>query len=251
VERFARRNPYLHLYELGDLDDFFWPRTIWYALQEGDAVQQLVLLYTEFAMPVVQAIAEPPAGLMRDLLHRLLPLLPRRCYAHLSEGVAEVLAADYHIQSHGAFHKMGLTDPARLAACATAEAVALTAADAGDLETFYHASYPGNWFTPRMLETGFYFGIRHGGTLASVAGVHVYSRPYQVAALGNIATRPDVRGLGLGRAVTARVCQELSRAGVAHIGLNVKADNRAAVACYEQVGFTRVGGYSEYTLELK
>jgi predicted GNAT family acetyltransferase len=102
-----------------------------------------------------------------------------------------------------------------------------------------------------MLQTGFYFGIRRGRALVSAAGVHVYSRPYKVAALGNIATRPDVRGRGLGTAVTARLCQELLRAGVECIGLNVKADNLGARACYEKLGFVRVADYGEYMVEPK
>src|SRR5947208_10651053 len=102
-----------------------------------------------------------------------------------------------------------------------------------------------------MLETGFYFGIHRGDVLMSVAGVHVFSQRYKVAALGNIATHPDARGQGLATTTTARLCQELLRAGIEHIGLNVRADNRGAIACYEKIGFERVAGYGEYTLELK
>lgn len=32
------RAPALHLYELGDLDDFFWPHTRWYALEDDGAI---------------------------------------------------------------------------------------------------------------------------------------------------------------------------------------------------------------------
>src|SRR5438093_529591 len=81
-----------------------------------------------------------------------------------------------------------------------------------------------NWFDPRMLETGHYYGIRQDGTLLSIAGVHVYSPRYRVAALGNITTRPAARGHGLATLVTAKLCQELLRS-VDEIGLNVRADN--------------------------
>src|SRR5207249_4728760 len=143
----------------------------------------------------------------------------------------------------GAFHKMGLTDRARLAGIDGSAAVALSAADTDDLLALYRASYPGNWFVPRMLETGFYFGVRRGGALVSVAGVHVCSQRYKVAALGNITTRPDARGQGCATTATARLCQALIRAGIEHIGLNVKADNRGAIACYERLGFQRVADY--------
>src|SRR4051812_25073760 len=102
---------------------------------------------------------------------------------------------------------MRLAAPARAAGVDGSEAVALTAADADDLLALYRTGYPGNRFIPRMLETGFYHGIRRAGALVSVAGVHVFSWSYRVAALGNITTRPDVCDQGLATAVTARLCQ--------------------------------------------
>jgi ribosomal protein S18 acetylase RimI-like enzyme len=156
VEAFCRRSPFLHLYSIGDLDDFFWP-----------------------------------------------------------------------------------------------QAVALSAADTEDLLALYAASYPGNWLVPRMLETGYYFGIRRGRALVSIAGVHVFSPHYKAAALGNITTRPDARGQGLATTATARLCQELLHTGIEYVGLNVKADNHGAIACYEKLGFERVTEYGEYTLQTK
>jgi hypothetical protein len=197
VEAFCRNNPFLHVYALGDLDDFFWPYTTWYALRQEGRVQQLVLLYSDCSMPTVLAYAEPPLRAMCDLLRGLLQVLPRRFYAHLTEGVADILADDYRITSHGNYRKMGLTDRSRLAGLDGSEAMTLSAADREELQALYRASYPGNFFVPRMLETGCYFGIRRGGALVSVAGVHVYSPQYRVAALGNITTRPDFRGQGL------------------------------------------------------
>jgi RimJ/RimL family protein N-acetyltransferase len=249
VEQFTRGNPFLHIYSIGDLDDFFWPHTNWFALREDGRLRQLVLLYTDCSLPVILAYPEKPMSSMRDLLCVLLPLLPRRFYGHLVQDTVDVLVNDYRIQCHGAFQKMGLTDRTRLNQVGGSEAVLLSAADLADLNTLYAQSYPGNWFVPRMLETGFYFGVRRASALVSVAGVHVFSRQYRVAALGNITTRPDARGQGLATALTTRLCQELLRAGIEHIGLNVKADNQAAITCYEKIGFQRVADYGEYTLE--
>ncbi len=250
VEAFARGNPLLHAYELGDLDDFFWPHTTWYADAEGGRVRQMVLVYTDGRLPTVLAFAEEPAGRMHELVAALLPVLPRRFHAHLHAGVADVLAGDYRVQSHGDFRKMGLLDRSRLGGVDTAEAVRLSPADRDELEGLYRAAYPGNWFVPRMLETGFYYGVRRGGVLAAVSGVHVFSRRYRVAALGNVATHPEHRGRGLATVATARLCQELLAAGIEHVGLNVRTDNVAAVACYTRLGFVPVAEYGEYTAEL-
>jgi hypothetical protein len=74
---------------------------------------------------------------------------------------------------------------ARKLSTATEHNLPLTLSDSNELEEFYRVSYPGNWFEPYTLETGCYYGIRHGASLISVAGVHVYSQHYKVAALGN------------------------------------------------------------------
>lgn len=89
-----------------------------------------------------------------------------------------------------------------------------------------------------------------GNRLVSVAGVHVYSEEYKVAAVGNIVTHPDYRGNGLGKSVTARLCQSLLEK-VDHVGLNVKSDNNTAISVYKGLGFEIVGDYWEYMIEAK
>ena len=89
-----------------------------------------------------------------------------------------------------------------------------------------------------------YFGIRNDTMLLSIAGVHVYSKKYRVAALGNIATHPEHRGKGYGTAVTARLCRELLE-HVDTIGLNVGVDNTAAIKCYKKLGFEFTAVYNE------
>ena len=109
---------------------------------------------------------------------------------------------------------------------------------------FYSHSYPDNWYDPRMLETGYYVGIRREGKLVCAAGVHVYSSTYRVAALGNIATDPALRGQGLAQRATAQLCRALLTT-VDTIGLNVKADNAAAIACSRKLGFEVAAEYEE------
>ncbi|MBI4727464.1 GNAT family N-acetyltransferase [candidate division TA06 bacterium] len=123
--------------------------------------------------------------------------------------------------------------------------VRLDILDKQEILNFYSSSYPGNWFDIRMLETGQYFGIRDKGRLVSIAGIHVYSPAYKVAALGNIATKPEFRGKGLGTKVTAALCRNLLKM-VNIIGLNVKADNTGAIRCYRKLGFEITGEYNEF-----
>lgn len=236
------RDPALHTYELGDLDDFFWPYTIWYRL--GD---QVALLYHGTGAPTLIALAPPAtADGLAELLRGLVPLLPRRLYAHLSPGASAALADGFDVASAGAHRKLALTDPARLAAAPAAGGV-LTRADLPQAAAFYAAAYPDNWFDPRMVDTGHYIGIRREGELLAVAGVHVWSPVYRVAALGNVATHPRARRKGLARAAVAAVCARL-RPTVEHITLNVRADNHEALALYAGLGFTAVAAYEECVL---
>lgn len=248
IEAFLRHNTFLHLYSLGDLDDFFWHHTTWYALIEQQ-IEQLVLLYTGTSLPVLLGLTEEATS-MQELLRSIIHLLPKRFYAHLSGDVVSVFADDYHIRSHGLHYKMALTDISCLDAVDTSNVVALTESDLGDLKELYRMSYPDNWFEPRMLETGHYYGVRCGNNLVSAAGVHVYSEHYKVAALGNITTHPKFRGQGLAKLVCAKLCQALLQT-VEHIGLNVKTDNKSAIACYSKLGFERIATYEEYSLNLK
>ena len=185
---------------------------------------------------------------MRELLASIRHLLPGLFYAHLSEGLSDGFKEEDTIRTQGIHYKMGLTNRSRCPEVDISEATVMADHDLPDLLDLYAASYPGHWFVPGMLETGLYFGIWRDRTIVSVAGVHVYSRAYRVAALGNITTRPGYRGKGLAKAVTARLCQALLPT-VDHIGLNVKADNQSAIACYRALGFEPVATYEECLIE--
>ncbi|MGC5310675.1 GNAT family N-acetyltransferase [Micromonospora zamorensis] len=242
LARLLGRDPVLHAYQLGDLDDFFWPYTSWFRRGE-----QVALLYHGVDPLTLLAFAAPAdTAALAALLADLAPALPARLYAHLSPGLSDVLAGSFRLGSGGVHHRMALTDPARLSAVRP-QGVVLGSADLPGLRRLYARAYPGNWFDPRMVDTGQYLGVREGGELVAVAGVHVWSPVYRVAALGNVTTDPRWRGRGLGAAVVAALCVRL-RETVEHVTLNVKADNRAAVRLYERVGFTRVADYEEWTL---
>lgn len=243
------RSPLLRVYETGDLDDFFWPHTIWYGLENDGRIEAVVVLYTGAPPPVLVALDDPPAAATRELLHLIRPLVPPRFDAHATEGVLDALGGEWNIRSRGTHLKMALTDPSRLDTVDTSDVTQLGSTDLAALTALYDASYPGNWFDPRMLETGQFFGIHRGAELVSVAGIHVYSPTYRVAAIGNITTRPDLRGQGLSTRTTAALCRSLLQR-VDRVGLNVDAENAAAIACYRRLGFTQVGAYHEVELDL-
>ena len=249
LARFFRERPAVHAYELGDLDDFFWPHTRWLGWMPDGRVEQVALLYDEPDPPVLLAFAEEPAEGMTALLGSLAGELPPAVYAHLSPGQLDALATELVPARKPAPHlKLGLVDQSALTRYDTAECELLSSADLEEVERFYESAYPGTWFQPRMLETGRYVGIRRGGELVCVAGVHVWSQRWRVSCLGNVATLPAARGEGLATAACARLCRVLLRDGIDVISLNVRADNGAAIRAYEKLGFAHATDYVEVML---
>lgn len=245
---FLGKHPQFNCYHLGDLDDFFWPYTSWYAHKQDGEIQAAILFYTGIHPPVLLAIDNHNLPQMQALANGIRPILPPKLYSHLSPGLEDCFQESYQLTHHGEHYKMVLTDHAKLEKIDTSLAVALTGKDLPELQELYAFSYPGNWFDARTLDTGQYMGIYTDKQLVSVAGVHVYSSQYRVAALGNITTHPDHRGQGLGTAVTAALCKRLMDT-TDTIGLNVKTDNAPAIHTYRKLGFEVVATYHEWMVE--
>ncbi|MBN1291508.1 MAG: GNAT family N-acetyltransferase [Candidatus Latescibacteria bacterium] len=249
LERFLKKDIYLHLYSLGDLDDFFWPYTKFYGLRQHGEISAVMLLYSDGNVPTVLGFfREPTVGI--TLAKEIKHVLPHHFHAHFSPRVQSAFNTTHTLNHHGEFCKMALTDMSVIQHLNSSDTYRLSNAEIKDILELYCESYPGNWFNPRMLDTGQYFGIRENGRIVSIAGIHVYSPRYKVAALGNITTLPSYRNRGLGKKVTAALCQSLNKE-IDHIGLNVKANNTAAIACYKKLGFKVIATYNEFTVHKK
>ena len=94
-----------------------------------------------------------------------------------------------------------------------------------------------DFFLPSMVTAGVFFGVYDGPTLVAAAGTHLFAPEEDAVAIGNIYTMRDRRGHGLGRIVTTAVLDAVK--GVKTVGLNVRADNHAALHLYESIGFVR------------
>jgi ribosomal protein S18 acetylase RimI-like enzyme len=121
--------------------------------------------------------------------------------------------------------------------------------DEEELLDFYQIAYPNGYFDPYMLRTGKYYGIKIDNKIQSVAGIHVYSKHYSIAVLGNIATLPSTRGKGFASKCIIRLLESFK--SNIHIGLNVKKDNFSAVNLYKRLGFLIHLPYEEGLFEKK
>jgi len=246
IEAFLRCDAALHLYELGDLDDFFFPHTRWFGLAENEELVAIALLYSATDLPVVVAL-DRDVALTNAMLEALIreDKLPARFYAHFTVGAA---LRERTRDAHGLHDRMILRDRSPIRSVDTDAAAMLVPADERELLAFFAEAYPGNWFDPRMLATRAYFGVRdEDGVLAAVSGVHVVSDRTRVAALGNVATLPARRGRGFARTAVAATCKALFDR-VDLIGLNVQSENAGAIALYRALGFERCAQYEEWMI---
>jgi ribosomal protein S18 acetylase RimI-like enzyme len=242
IEAFLRRDPALHVYELGDLDPRQAPHVVWYA--HGAPIDAVALVYRGLAVPTLIALGDDEPAALQALARSIGSIeLPPRCYAHVTSGLERLLAARADVASLGRHIKMVL----RSRPPDHDDVRTLGPRDADALAAFYAEHYPGSYFEPASVLAGPYVAVFDARGLACAAGVHVFSPAMGVAALGNIATRADARGRGLARRVTEALCARLARhAGT--IGLNVAADNTAAIRCYTRVGFVPCATYEEITV---
>lgn len=246
IEEFLAKDTLLHIYELGDLADFYWPHTTWYT-NSASPVSAMTLLYTASTPPTLLAFEREANQGLSEMLPELARALPAKLYAHISPHLVSSLQTNYSVSDYGLFLKMALGPPKLDVASCAPDCERFTSRHKDELEAFYREAYPANWFDARMLETGHYLGAREGGRIAAVAGIHVYSKEHGVAALGNIATATWARRRGFGRTVTARLCSSLLET-VSEIGLNVSAENQAAIQCYRSLGFEVIAEYRELGL---
>ncbi len=94
-------------------------------------------------------------------------------------------------------------------------------------------------FSPSQVFDGVFYGAFADGQLVAAAGTHLVSPTYGVAAVGNVFTHPEYRGLGYGSATTTAVVAELLARAIRDVVLNVRQENGRALCIYERLGFER------------
>lgn len=233
IYSFLQRDRFYTAYAIADLEHDLFPHTRWAGAERDGKLASLVLLFTRIKPPAVLAVGDPE-GVGMILKWKLRP---ERAIITFKDEHRSVIEAVYRLVESERMLRMVLDhsnfSPPRI----YAERLGVENLD--ELEEFYReATETGvvTAFSAYQVEQGVFYGIRFRGKLVSVAGTHVVSPTYRMAAVGNVFTLPLFRGRGYAIACTAAVVEELVRRGL-DVVLNVNVNNAAAIGIYKRLGF--------------
>lgn len=249
LKRHFEKDKVLFSYHLGDLDDFYFENCQW-AVDYPDRakIEEVILVYTGCELPTVLAFGLTER--FTELLKQMLPLLPMKFYSHFQEKYRDLFLQNYSEKKLGTHFKMKLEKFKKPVSVDSSKIIQLDMSHLDMLRQLYKDAYSQNYFTKRMLETGKYYGYFDNNKIVSVSGVHVDSDEYKISVLGNITTAEKFRSKGISTQVTSRLLDDLT-ADNKTVCLNVKADNKPAIASYTKLGFVKVHEYEEALFELK
>ncbi|MFA5909600.1 MAG: GNAT family N-acetyltransferase [Vicinamibacterales bacterium] len=228
IRAILRRDPVWGVYALGDLAPAMFAKTLWFT-------PDLTLVLRDFGTSIL--FATGPGSVREALDHVTWPV-----HLQVQRDALDEIARHAHVESERPMWRMGWQGPPdRGCHINPGHAVRLGADDVPALQRLYAdgdaTGEAPDFFFPSMVTAGAFRGIYEDGALAAAAGTHLLSREEGAAAIGNVYTRRDCRGRGLGRLVTSAVVASL--AGIQTVGLNVRADNEPALRLYEALGFVR------------
>lgn len=230
IRAILRRDPRWCVYALGDLSPRMFPKCQWFA-------PDLTLVLHDYGTSIL--FAHGTGSIREALEHVSWPV-----HLQVQQDALDEVARHAVITNAKPMLRMAWAGGSTRIADRVAR---LTERDVPAIERLYAdgatSGESPDFFYASMVSDGVFFGIFKGEELLAAAGTHLVSRDEGAAAIGNVYVRRDRRGRGLGRAVTAAVLHEL--AGIATVGLNVRADNDAAIRVYESLGFVRHCGFYE------
>ena len=226
IRAILRRDPAWCVYALGDLSPEMFPKTEWFT-------PDLSLVLKDYGTSILFAMGAGSVG-------EALGAVTWPVHLQVRSDALDAIGRHAQVTDTRDMWRMTWTGE-RVALDQDDRAVRLREADGQALQSLYadgdESGESPDFFYPAMLTRGVFFGIYEERQLVAAAGTHLVSRDEGAAAIGNIYTRRDRRGRGLGRAVTTAVMREL--ASFETVGLNVRADNSAALSLYESLGFKR------------
>jgi ribosomal protein S18 acetylase RimI-like enzyme len=238
IREFLDRDRGLTAYALGDLDDAFWPQSMFYGARCAGRLAAVVLFFRGFDPGVLVTFGEPDG--VRAILSDVR--LPDEIYYVLPEELGAPLSEAYDCPNRHREWRMVL-DSGAFASPPLDNVTRIKPEQADLLAALYRrAAEPGEEivaFSPWQIAHGVFYGVWDGDSLVATAGTHVWSLEERVAAVGNVFTQPEYRGRGYATWCTGAVVRDALAAGLDTVVLNVREDNTPALRVYEKLGFYR------------
>jgi ribosomal protein S18 acetylase RimI-like enzyme len=230
-------------YAIGDLEPGLFTHCQWFGAEYDGEMQALALFFTGLQPPALFTMGN--TGGVATILDSALQ--PERAYFTCRAEHLPVVEAYYDLDEIEHMFRMAIA-PADFR-CVPGPTIKLDLSHLDALRQLYRLG-GGDAFVPYQLRDGIYHGVEVGGQLVSVAGTHLVSPTFGVAAVGNIFTHPNHRRRGYGTACTSHVVEELLAQGL-DVVLNVNRENMEAIGIYERLGFRRHCPYIEVVGERK
>ncbi len=256
IHKFLLEDPYLHLYEIGDLQEQLFKHINWHAATESGKILSIAMLYGNLygsKDPIFFLLENKNTEAARQMARELLPKLPIKMYCHVSKSISDILKQRYYFGTRFDFIKMKLAGDilADMHIKYPEYTFRINKNDFEGINGFLKSVNPDAFFNNAMLNSEKYFCIRKNNEILSMAGVHLYTKEFGIAVIGNVATAEKHRGKGYATSVTASLCRDIWDDEVKLIGLNVRADNIPAIKAYEKIGFQKHAEYEEIRVEVK
>jgi len=224
IRAILQRDAHWCVYALGDLSPRMFPKCRWFT-------PDLTLVLHDYGTNIL--FAQGTGSISEALQHVTWPV-----HLQVQPDAFDAVARHAQVTDVKTMIRMGWGGGATRV---SDRVTRLAAKDVPAIERLYadgeRTGESPDFFFGSMVTDGVFFGLYQAEELVAAAGTHLVARDEGAAAIGNVYVRRDRRARGLGREVTAAVLREL--AGIATVGLNVRADNDAAIRVYESLGFVR------------
>jgi GNAT superfamily N-acetyltransferase len=232
-------------YAIGDLEPGLFELCEWSGAVAADRLDALALLYHGLEPPALFVMGS--VGGLRAILERASN--PRRVYLTCREEHLAVTREFYSWERVIPMFRMVL--PPASFSPVEGDCLRLGTTHLEQLAALYALGGGAVAFSPSQVSDGVFYGAFADDQLVAAAGTHLVSPTYGVAAVGNVFTHPDYRGLGYGAATTTAVVTELLALDIRDAVLNVRQGNGRAIRLYERLGFERYCAFLEGPASLK
>lgn len=98
-------------------------------------------------------------------------------------------------------------------------------------------SWAGKLMDSTSMPLSGYVWEEHGKIIGNASLIYQFQRGRKIAMIANVATHPDYRRRGIGRALTERAMAGARQRGVNEFWLHVRHDNPTAIKIYTDLGF--------------